>query len=177
MLSRMSKAFTKDDAPVEAVIPPRTPLPEGATNYVTPRGMAQLAEERKRLNEVRGGLERGDAGADRDQALAAVHGRLAELDGRIASAVVVDPSSFAHDKARLGAWVTVEAADGTRRRFRIVGVDEADAGAGLIAFVSPVGRALLGKSVGEEVSVRTPRGRDAFEIVEIDYSVSLSEDP
>jgi transcription elongation factor GreB len=173
MLPRMSKAFTKDDAPTEALLPPRTPLPEGTTNYVTPRGLVELSNERKRLLGDRTRLERTDASVDRDHDLAAVHVRLAELEGRIASAVVVDPSSFAHDKIRLGAWVTVHGVDGASRRLQIVGVDEADAGAGRIAFVSPVGRALLGKSVGDEVSVRAPRGRETLEIVDIDYATSF----
>jgi len=170
MLRRMSKAFTKDDAPIEAVLPPRTPLPDGVTNYVTPRGLAALSSELKVLQADRARVESMDAGVDRDQAYAAIHSRLAELEARIASAVVVEPSSFAHDKIRLGAWVTVHAPDGASRRFQIVGVDEADAGAGRIAFVSPVGRALLGKSVGDEVSVRAPRGVETLEIVGIDYT-------
>jgi transcription elongation factor GreB len=177
MLPWMSKAFTKDDAPIEAVLPPRTPLPEGATNYVTPRGLAALSSELKLLEADRARFESMDAGVDRDQAHAAVHARLAELEARIASAVVVDPSSFSHDKIRLGAWVTVHAPDGPHRRFQIVGVDEADAGAGRIAFVSPVGRALLGKSVGDEVSVRAPRGVETLEIVDIDYAAPSDAAP
>ncbi len=166
----MSKAFTKDDAPTEEVRPPRTPLPDGVTNYVTPRGLAALSTERNGLIAERTRADAMGGGADRDQALLALHDRIVELDARIASAVVVDPSSFAHDKVRLGAWVSVQAADGVHRRFQIVGVDEADAGTGRIAFVSPVGRALLGKSVGDEVSVRAPRGPETLEIVDIDYA-------
>jgi len=177
MLRRMSKAFTKDDAPIEPVLPARAPLPEGVTNYVTPRGLAALSNERKSLHDERARLDSAGAGVDRDQALASVQARLAELEGRIASAVVVDPKTFAHDRIRLGAWVTVLAEDGARRRLQIVGVDEADAGAGCIAFVSPVGRALLGKGVGDEVSVQAPRGQETIEIVGVEYETAGEAPP
>jgi transcription elongation factor GreB len=71
---------------------------------------------------------------------------------------------------RFGAAVEVRAATGAPRTYRIVGVDEAEPAAGLIAFVSPIARALLGRRVGESVSVRTPRGEEEIEIVRVDYS-------
>lgn len=170
MLPGMSKAFTKDDAPVETVRPPRAPLPEGVVNYVTPRGLDALASERTALRAELARVDPAGPAVDRGPMLADLQSRLAELEGRIASAVVVDPRTFAHDRIRLGAWVTVEGADGGIRRLKIVGVDEADAGAGLIAFVSPVGRALLGKGVGDHVTVRAPRGNETLEVQAIEYA-------
>ena len=60
-------------------------------------------------------------------------------------------------------------AGGVARTYRIVGVDEANPAQGLIAFVAPVARALLGKRLGEVVSWRSPRGEEELEIARIDF--------
>jgi transcription elongation factor GreB len=171
----MSKAFTKDDAPDEPlVIPSRAPLPPGITNYVTARGLALLRLEHAGLDAERARLEeaRGED-TDRRHRLAVLAERIAELMGRITGAVVVDPHQQPHDEARFGATVTLRAAAGERpaeeRRYQIVGVDEADVSQGRVAFVAPVARALLGKRVGDTVSVRTARGDEELEIIAIEY--------
>jgi transcription elongation factor GreB len=69
---------------------------------------------------------------------------------------------------RFGARVRAKTADG-ERSYRIVGVDEADASQDRIAFVSPLARALMGRGVGDEVRVRTPRGEETLEVLEISY--------
>jgi transcription elongation factor GreB len=70
---------------------------------------------------------------------------------------------------RFGARVTVRAENGEERRYRIVGVDEADVEHGQIAFVAPLARALLGKHAGETAVVRTPRGEEELDVVSVDY--------
>ncbi len=164
----MSKAFTKEDDAGEALVVPRAPLPPGVPNYVTPSGLAALRAEQRELEQRRSALAREDVATDRtaQQALAE---RSAELDGRIASAVLVEPSTQPRAEVRFGARVEVETAAGELRSYRIVGVDEADAGSGLIAFTTPIARALLGKNVGDSAEVRTPRGGDELTIVTIDY--------
>lgn len=72
-------------------------------------------------------------------------------------------------KVFFGARVTLAEADGSEVCYRIVGADETDAQQGWISVDSPVARALLGKAVGEEVSVRTPTGDRPLEIVEVEY--------
>ncbi|HSQ68276.1 MAG TPA: GreA/GreB family elongation factor [Polyangiaceae bacterium] len=162
----MSKAFTKDDAAGEVVVPPRAPLPEGMPNYVTPRGLAALREEHARLAS-----ERARAEAAGDANLAALNERVALLEDRLARAELVDPSTQPQDEVRFGATVTLRDAQGAEKRWRIVGVDEADPARGTVAFTSPLARALLGKAVGDEARVRTPAGPEDVEIVRIDYGV------
>ncbi|HEY7131644.1 MAG TPA: GreA/GreB family elongation factor, partial [Candidatus Limnocylindrales bacterium] len=69
--------------------------------------------------------------------------------------------------ATIGSSVTVEDADGDRSTFAIVGSTEADPAAGRISNVSPVGRALLGSRVGDDVAVAAPRGEVRYRVIEI----------
>jgi transcription elongation factor GreB len=171
----MSKAFTKDDAAEEPlVVRPRPPLPPDAPNYVTPRGLAALREERRELAARLDapGSPDGEPGGASEVALAhAVDlARARDLDERIASAVVVDTGASAGrapEQVRFGARVTVRSEAGVERTLEIVGVDEADVAHGRVAFVAPVARALLGRSVGDSVTVTTPRGDEELQIVAI----------
>ena len=86
----------------------------------------------------------------------------------LASAELVLPPMEPSDVVRFGARVTVDG-DAGRRRFRIVGVDEADAAQGRIAFVAPLARALVGRAVGDAVRLEAPRGAEELEIVAVDY--------
>jgi transcription elongation factor GreB len=162
----VSRAFTKEDGAEQPFVVPRAPLPEGTTNYVTQRGLEALREEKARLEAARPDSE-GPSGA---AALAAHNARLGALEARIASAVTLDPAALPHDEVRFSAAVTLRNAAGQERRYRIVGVDEADPHTGRIAFVSPLARELSGKSLGEIVSLRQPQGAADFEIVGIDYT-------
>jgi transcription elongation factor GreB len=165
----VSKAFTKDDAAGDPlVVPARPPLPAGATNYVTPRGLESLRAELGRLLDERSALDATLADLDRAQVRAAVSTRIRELEERVASAVVVDPGVSPRDEVRFGARVTVRGETGSERRYEIVGVDEADAAEGRLAFVAPLARALLGKRVGDAVTLRTPRGEEELEVVAIE---------
>ena len=169
----MSKAFTReDDADLPLLIPPRAPLPDGVPNYVTAHGLALLREELAQLDAERGRAERDLEGIARRQALAVLGTRTAELEHRIASAeLVVTPVQGPVGEVRFGARVAVESEAGTRQ-YSIVGVDEADASRGKIAFVSPLARALLGRSVGDAVHVRTPRGEEILKIASVDYDAN-----
>jgi transcription elongation factor GreB len=166
----VSKAFKGEDASeAPLVVPPRAPLPAGETNYVTPAGHAALRVERERLVQERARLEASPVDDDRTRALATLGVRLSALDERLSSAHEVDPRTQPHDEVRFGATVTVRPGSGPERRHRIVGVDEADAARGLVAFVSPLARALLGKRVGEVAVVRLPRGEEELEVLAIAY--------
>jgi transcription elongation factor GreB len=166
--SRVSKAFTKDDAADDPlVVPTRRPLPAGAPNYVTPRGLESLRAELQRLHDQPPAVE-APSESERAHARAIAGGRVRDLEERIASAVVVDPSAQPRDEVRFGARVTVRGESGGDRRYEIVGVDEADAAAGRVAFAAPLARALLGKRVGDAVTLRTPRGEEDLEVVAIE---------
>ena len=162
----MSKAFTKDDASTNPVVlPTRRPLPAGTPNYVTPRGLASLRAELQRLHDEGSPPAQGDRNRAHAQLVTAT--RLRDLEERIASAVLVNPSDHPRDEVRFGARVTVRGETG-ERTYEIVGVNEADVEEGRIAFTAPFARALLGKRVGDEVTLRTPRGEEDLEVLAID---------
>ena len=165
----MSRAFTKDEAPVGPVlIPPRAPLPAGATNYVTPSGLDLLNAERIELEAERADLDDLTDEDERKRALAEINGRLADLNARIASARVIrhDPVP---DEVRFGATVTLTTADGEKRRFTIVGVDEATTAPDRVAFLAPIARAVTGRKVGDTISLKTPRGEETLTVTAIRY--------
>lgn len=165
----MSRAFTKEeDQRPELLVVPRAPLPPDAPNYVTLRGLRQLQAEYALLERERGALETSEV-ADRAARLNALGQRSAELQLRLASAELVDPRTQPHDRVRFGAWVRVRHESGAVAEYRIVGVDEADASTGLLAFSAPLARALLGKQVGDVASLQTPRSSDELEVLEIGY--------
>jgi len=163
----VSRAFVKEDAEAAPVVPRRAPLPEGVRNYVTPRGLRLLQEELAALHESLVVLERAE-GAGRSES-AALRARIAELEGRIASAEPIDAATGLPGVVRFGARVTVRGEDGAERSYRLVGVDEANAAEGRVAFVSPLARAVLGKRAGDVVTWRTPRGEEELELVAVDF--------
>jgi transcription elongation factor GreB len=155
----VSKAFTKDDGPEAArVLRRRAPLPEDTPNYVTARGLQALRDELAQLEAVGPGSEGADARA----------AWRSELEHRITSAVVTTAPAN-RDEVRFGATVRLHDDQGRPRQLQIVGVDEADATRGLAAFTAPLARALLGRRVGDVVSVRTPGGEEELTIVDIAY--------
>ncbi len=100
-----------------------------------------------------------------------IEGRIAELEGKIANAQVIDPASIdAEGRVVFGATVEIEDLDsGERVTYQIVGDDESDIKAGKVSINSPVARALIGKSEGDTAEVQAPGGVRAYEIVNVDY--------
>lgn len=154
----MSRGFVKEDDQEEApFIPPRAALPDGVPNHVTPRGLELLHAERASLEAERAAV----SGSDQDQrhSRAEIDGRLALLNERIVTARVVEPGPGTAKEVRFGSTVEFTYLDGrlagTAHRFTIVGVDEADVKQGLIAFISPIARALIGKRKGRTASFQT----------------------
>ena len=94
-----------------------------------------------------------------------VEAQIAELEDRVTRAQIIDPASLSGDKVVFGATVTVLDDDDKKQRYQIVGMTEADARQGRISYDSPLGRALIGKQVGEEVEVTVPSG-DRFYLVD-----------
>lgn len=163
----MSRAFVKDDIEAPPLVRPRAPLPDGVPNYVTRRGFVLLNAELEAL--LKKLAERERAGAATAE-IVALRGRIAELEARLVSAIPVGATEGPRDVVRFGARVRVlGAGDDLARSYRIVGVDEANPAEGLIAFVAPLSRALLGKRLGEVVTWRSPRGEEELEIVDIHF--------
>jgi transcription elongation factor GreA len=97
-----------------------------------------------------------------------VEGMIQMFQQRIADSEVIDLSDIDGDRAIFGAWVIIENIDtGERTRYQLVGPYESDVPKGHISVTSPIGKALVGKSIGDEIRVQTPGGVREFEIVEI----------
>lgn len=97
-----------------------------------------------------------------------VEGRIRELEVKIGSAQVIDSSQFDGSKVIFGVTVTIVDADsGEKQTWTLVGEDEADLKKSKISIASPLARALIGKSVGDQLEIQTPKGIKECEIVEI----------
>ena len=100
-----------------------------------------------------------------------VEGRIKELNHKIALAQVIDPTTIKTDKIVFGAKVTLFDIDTEKEvTYQIVGVDEADIKVDKISITSPVGRALVGHRVDEEVNISVPSGVKVYEVLNIEYS-------
>ena len=184
----MNKAFTKerDDAEdlgddEDASLPP---LPAGARNYITPAGYARLRaellqlidEERPRVVEtVSWAAKNGDRSENGDylygkKRLREIDRRIRFLTKRLEIAEVADPSlHHGSDQVFFGATVTYATPDGEERTVTIKGIDEADNLHGEVSWISPVARALLKAREGDEVTLVTPAGPQAIEVLEVRY--------
>lgn len=100
-----------------------------------------------------------------------IEGRIVEIEAKLAMAEIIDPKDVdAGDRVVFGATLELLNLDTDARVFyQIVGEDEADLKEGKVSVSSPVGRAMIGKSVGEEVDVETPAGRHTYEILSVRY--------
>jgi transcription elongation factor GreB len=179
----MSKAFTKETDDEEELEAPQQ-LPVGLKNYITPAGYQRLRDELDQLWKVeRPALVQtitwAASNGDRSENGDYIYGkkRLREIDRRIRflskrldNAAVVDPAQRLNcDQVFFGATVTVCGQDGVERTYSIVGVDEADAGRGLISWVSPLARALLKAREEDVVTLHIPGGMEELEVVEVVY--------
>ncbi|GAK33719.1 MULTISPECIES: transcription elongation factor GreA [Iodidimonas] len=98
-----------------------------------------------------------------------IEARVMELEDQLSRAEVIDPTTLKGDKVMFGATITLLDEDDKSTIYQIVGVEEADVKQGRISYSSPIGRALIGRSVGDEVEVTTPSGEKYFEIEKVDY--------
>jgi transcription elongation factor GreB len=154
------------------------------TNYITPAGYRRLREEYEALfgNErpklvetISWAAGNGDRSENGDyiygrKRLREVDRRINWLSKRLSAANVLDPARQP-DRSRVffGATVTLADEEDNERVVTLVGEDEADAGAGLISWNSPIARAVRGAAIGDVRRVMLPSGEKEFEIVAIDY--------
>lgn len=94
-----------------------------------------------------------------------IEAQIADIEDRVSRAQIIDPTALSGDKIVFGATVTLLDEDDKPVRYQIVGQTEADASKGRISYNSPIGRALIGKSVGDEIEVTVPSG-DKFYLVD-----------
>ena len=97
-----------------------------------------------------------------------VASRLGQLHQRMADISMLNLNNLPKDRAAYGSRITVlDVAKDAKIEYKLVTTEEADATKGLISTTSPIGRALLGKKVGDEVTVATPAGKKDFEVVQL----------
>jgi transcription elongation factor GreB len=154
-------------------------------NYITPQGFAALQAEFHQLYKIERpevvrtvswAASNGDRSENGDyiygkRRLRQIDGRCKHLMKRMDLAEIVDSSLQQHlEKIFFGAYVTLfNLADDTETTYRIVGKDEIDPTNGCISWVSPLAKAMLGKTIGDVVKVITPAGDAEYEIIEIHY--------
>lgn len=165
----MSRAFVKepDGDLVAETLPelPQEPIP----NYVTPEGFRALEASRDALRAELERLDADDKNITERSKRAHVARDLRYVEGRIQHAVVVDPAEQPADEVAFGATVETADADGKTQVWRIVGENEADIAKGMVSWVSPLARALVGAHVGDIVTWKRPAGDLELEVTKISY--------
>src|SRR5213079_1390051 len=154
-----------------ARVPPVSAPP--GSKYITPEGARRRREERPSVCRA---VTAAAAQGDRSENAEYTYGkrRLREIDRRVRflrrrldGMVIVDGPPADPARVFFGAWVVLESEDGSRTRHRIVGPDEFDLSPGYISMDSPLGKALMRKSVDDEVTVEAPGGSRDFLVVAI----------
>lgn len=98
-----------------------------------------------------------------------VEATISDLEDKLSRAQIIDPTSLSGDRIVFGATVTLLDEDDKEVRYQIVGQAEADAKAGMISYNSPLGRALIGRSVGDDVEVTVPSGEKFYSVDKIEF--------
>ena len=159
-------------------------------NYITPQGYARLKDEFDQLYrierpkvvaDVAWAASNGDRSENADyiygkRRLRQIDARLGFLMKRMDLAEVVDPTQQGGlDRVFFGAWVTLYSLTrDSEHVYRIVGQDELDPAKGYISWISPLALALMKKSEGDRVSLQTPGGEEAYEILAVSYHAGES---
>ncbi|HEX8223271.1 MAG TPA: transcription elongation factor GreA [Allosphingosinicella sp.] len=98
-----------------------------------------------------------------------VEAQIADIEDRLSRAMVIDPKTLSGDKVVFAATVHLIDEDDKPVVYQIVGQTEADARIGRISYNSPLGRALIGRTIGEEVEVTTPSGDRYYSIEKVEF--------
>ncbi len=156
---------------------------------ITKSGLDRLKAELKRLKaverpkivkEIAEARSHGDLSENAEYHAAKekqshLEGRIQKVDDWIARAEVIDVSKLGGERVVFGATVTLADPDsGDEVRYQIVGELEADLKAGRISVTSPIARALIGKTEGDVVKVRSPGGERAYEVVAVEFVEELA---
>ena len=167
----------------------QTPSGNNRPRYITPEGEQALRDELQFLwkvkrPEVTQAVREAAALGDRSENAEYIYGKkqLREIDRRVRflskrldEVSVVDRLPEDRSRVFFGAWVTIEDEDGSEQEYRIVGADEFDLEKGYLSINSPLARALMGKHLDDEVSVRTPEGWKQVVITDIRYQMASND--
>jgi transcription elongation factor GreA len=150
---------------------------------MTPRGAAKAREELARLKAERPKISR-DIGTARDhgdisenaeyhaakERQGMVEAQIKDLEDKLARSEVIDPARLSGTRIRFGATVTLSNVDTSENvTYQIVGADEANIDEGTISVSAPLARALIGKEIGDEVTVALPAGKRTYEVIEVEF--------
>ena len=150
---------------------------------MTPSGAQKLKDELARLKEERPKISR-EIGVARDhgdlsenaeyhaakERQGMIEAQIKDIEAKLALAEIIDPATLSGDRVRFGATVELFNIETEEEvTYRIVGADEANIDEGTISIVAPLARALIGKEVGDEVTIRLPGGERSYEIVSVDF--------
>jgi transcription elongation factor GreA len=150
---------------------------------MTPTGAIKLREELARLKEERPRISReigvarehGDLKENAEYHAAKerqglVEARIKDIEDKLSRAEVIDPSKLSGNMVRFGAFVTLTNLDTDEEQtYQILGADEADINHGSISVSAPLARAIIGKSIGDEIVVKLPGGTRRYEIGGIEF--------
>jgi transcription elongation factor GreA len=176
---RAPRAPSAAPAPRPAARSSAKPAPE--PTWISADGLARLRDEHAELTtgrrpevigRIKAAKELGDLKENSDYTAAReeqsfLEGRIAQIEATLRTAQVIETAEDEAGRVRLGTTVTIEDESGSRSTFQLVGSAEADPSNGRISNVSPVGRAILGRSAGETVEIAAPRGAVTYRIVEV----------
>jgi transcription elongation factor GreB len=160
----------------------RPPSPKGS-KFITPEGSQRLKDELDHLwrvlrPQVTQAVQEAAAQGDRSENAEYIYGKrqLREIDRRVRflrqrldGMVVVDQAPADRARVFFGAWVTLEDEAGNEVEYRIVGPDEFEAAKGSISMDSPLGRALLRKTLDDEVRIEAPGGTKIYFVTAVRY--------
>ena len=163
----------------------RPPRRRGS-KYITPEGEKALREELHQLwkverptvtSTVHEAAKNGDRSENGDyiygkRRLREIDSRVRFLNKRLDEVQVVDRAPDNQNKVFFGGWVTLEDEKGEEQRWRIVGPDEFDLSAGKLSMDSPLARALIGKTLDDEIIVQSPSGKKCYYVVAIEYGAA-----
>ena len=156
-------------------MPDKVPMTPGGAQKLKDE-LARLKEERPKISrEIGVAREHGDLSENAEYHAAKerqglVEARIKDIEDKLSRAEVIDPTKLSGDRVRFGATVMLTNLDTDEAAtYQIVGADEANINQGLISVSAPLARALIGKSIGDEVVVQLPAGTRRYEIGSIDF--------
>ena len=148
---------------------------EGYENLVTALQHLKSVERPKVIVAIAEARAHGDLSENAEYDAAKekqgmIEAKIADLEGKVAGALIIDPASITEDKIVFGATVTMHDLDTDRQRtYMIVGDSEADMKRNRISISSPMSRALIGRKAGEFIEFETANGTRELEILKIEY--------
>ena len=152
---------------------------------MTPSGYASMKAHLKRLKDVERPANsraieiargHGDLSENADYSAAKeeqglIEAKIRELEAKTALAEVIDPTKLSGTRVKFGATVTIEDSEtGDSTTYTIVGEHEAEIKKGRISIGAPLARAMIGKEIGDTVTMQSPKGKREYEVTKVEWS-------